>query len=67
MHNQRENLIKPIHVWFWKIDKRSLKILQCSHRKIFMIRYAIFQHYTWTINKIINMHMRDTQVVVVQA
>ena len=27
--------------------KHTLKILQCSHRKIFKVSLAILQHYAW--------------------
>ena len=31
----------------WKMAKHTLKILRCSHRKIFKVCLAILQHDVW--------------------
>ena len=36
---------QPFHAKCWKMTKHTLKILRCSHRKIFKVSMAIFQHY----------------------
>ena len=33
-----------------KMTQYTVKILQCSQTKIFTIRLAIFQHYTYELN-----------------